>query len=387
MNTTRVTSRRASVLVIVMVTLLFATFALVAFMEKASVDLLVDQREALDRRLRMEAYSALEVSLGVLALFREVGQGLRSPSEGWSNPLEFAGYEPTEGRKVEIGFEDESGKISLPHANATVLTNLFKHWGLQQADSEQLADALLGWIKRGHTYTSAVAPNYDSGQVPYEEPGRSMKSYHELAAIEKAREVFYDEDGRPNELWKRFTEAVSLFDFPRPNLNSAKADVLAALGQFDQTGQQNVTDFLRGTGQFMSQGPSFFQNPNDAQRIAGPSGDVGGFGTTISALRVFIVVRDGSTDFRLATVIAPPGGAKAVEANATSTRAQASATAAENAAQQKQNRPNAMPTAPRPGTAAPGAQQNAAARNLRYPFALLEIRENDEISQTGVVAQ
>ena len=59
--------KRGSVLVIVMITLLFATFALITFMEKASVDLLVDQRDAVTRRLRTEAYSALEVTLGEMS--------------------------------------------------------------------------------------------------------------------------------------------------------------------------------------------------------------------------------------------------------------------------------------------------------------------------------
>ena len=54
---------RASVLVIVMITILFTAFALVAFIEKAGNDLLVEHREAQARRLRMEAYSALEVTL------------------------------------------------------------------------------------------------------------------------------------------------------------------------------------------------------------------------------------------------------------------------------------------------------------------------------------
>ena len=61
---------RGSVLIIVMVSLLFATFAVLAFMEKASVDLLVERREVLTNRLRAEAYSALEVTLGVLEDFR-----------------------------------------------------------------------------------------------------------------------------------------------------------------------------------------------------------------------------------------------------------------------------------------------------------------------------
>jgi general secretion pathway protein K len=367
------------VLVIVMITLLFATFALVTFMEKASVDLLVDQREATTRRLRMEAYSALEMTLGVLNEFREVGNGLRSPAEGWSDPLAFAGYMPSEGRTVDVAFEDESGKISLPHVNALVLTNLFKNWGILQPEAEALADALLGWMKHNHVYTSSVQPSYDMGPIPFEAPGRSLRSFNELAAIEKVRETFYDADGRPNELWRRFADSISLLDFARPNINGAKPDTLAALGQFNETQQQNLNDFLKGSGNYQTQGPQFFQAPNEAQRITGPTGDTGLFASTISALRITITVHDGRNDFKLSTVIAPPNGATTVQTTATSAKTQTSGAAGQTAAQQ-QTRPNAGQAAVRPGTNPANPQQNAsAARNLRYPFTLLEIHENDEI--------
>ena len=95
---------RGSILVIVMITILFTTFALVAFMEKAGNDLIVEQRYLETRRLRAEAYSALEVTLAVLEDFRDAGNGLHSPSEGWNDPLAFASYTPTEGRTVDIAF-------------------------------------------------------------------------------------------------------------------------------------------------------------------------------------------------------------------------------------------------------------------------------------------
>lgn len=362
-----------------MVTLLFATFALVAFMEKASVDLLVEQREAQARRLRMEAYSALEVVLGTLGIFSEVSNGLHSPAEGWADPLDFAGYVPSPGRTVRVTFEDESGKISLPHANAQALTLLFLNWDLQKADAEALADALAGWMKRDHVYATAVQPTYDSGPIPYESPGRPLRSYQELAAIEKVREMFYDKEGRPGDLWKRFVDSVSLFDFPRPNINGAKPDTLAALGQFDPTQQSKLADYLRGAGSYQNNGPGYFRSPAEAQGIAGPTGNTGAFASTISALRIVLTVREGRSEFRLATVIAPPNGATTVQTTATATRTRTSAGTATSTAQQQPTRPDAA-KAGRPGLSGPAGGPSApATRNLKYPFTLLEIRENDEI--------
>src|SRR2546430_83696 len=104
-----------SVILIVLVTLLFTSLALMVFIEKASSDLLVEARESNSTRLRVEAYSALETTLGVLEEFRAVGGALHSPSEGWADPLTFANYQPGEGRTVEVAFEDESGKFGPPH--------------------------------------------------------------------------------------------------------------------------------------------------------------------------------------------------------------------------------------------------------------------------------
>lgn len=363
--------QRASVLVIVMVTLLFATAALIAFMEKAGVDLLVEQREAVARRLRVEAYSALEVTLAVLNEFREAGGGLKSPAEGWGDPLAFAGYEPSDGRTVEIALDDESGKLSLPRANVVTLANLFQYWEVPKAEAETVADALFGWMKHGHVYTSALRPNYESAALPYEPPGRPLRSFAELAAIEGARDFFHDADGRPNDLWKRFAAAVSLLDFAQPSINGARPDTLAALGQFSPQQQQRLDDYLRGTGEFQRQGPQWLRNEADVQRVAGVGGDARGFASTISALRITVTVRDGRTEFRLTAVVAPPGGATTVQT--TATKAVTTSAAAKSSAEAEKR--EAVAAALRAQT----EKKAGTAASLRYPFTLLEIRENDEI--------
>jgi general secretion pathway protein K len=105
---------------------------------------------------------------------------------------------------------------------------------------------------------------------------------------------------------------------------------------------------------------------------------VGAFASTISALRIQITVRDGRTEFRLMAIIAPPNGATTVQATATSTRTQTDAAAAKTA-EQRQTMPNAAQQPGRPAPGAAGSRAGVPAAELRYPFALLEIRENDEI--------
>lgn len=367
-------SRRGSVLVIVLITLVFTTFALVAFIEKASGDLLVEARAAEAARLRAEAYSALETTLAVLEDFRAVGGGLHSPAEGWGDPLTFAAWSPKEGRTVEIAFEDESGKLSLPRADALVLTNLFKAWEMPDADAEKLADALMGWIKRDHVYSSVIAPDYEQAPLPFESPGRSLRSFDELAAIDAVRDAFF-KDGKPNDFWYRFVSSVSLFNFRQSNINGATSDVLQSHGQFDDSQRQQLRDYLAGAGSYKVQGPGWFTDMGNVRTIAGLAGNPTGFGTTITALRVNLVVREGQAIFHLSAVVAPAqGGATTVQTNASATRSTTSTNAAQGGSAQQQQPSTTAQTSTNPRAA-------SNAKKLNYPFTLLEIRENDEIVQ------
>ena len=363
-------------MVVVLVTLLFASVALTLFIEKASDDLLVESRVAAARRLRLEAYSALETTLAVLQDFQLVNGGLRSPAEGWGNPLEWAGYVPADGRAVTVEFVDESGKMSLPRITPNTLVELFKSWEIAPNDAEKLSDAVLQWMNPDYVPTSGFLPDYENDPLPYVAPARPLRSFSELAAIDVVREKFFAADGRPNVYWKRFTEAVSLIDFTQSNLNALRPGVLAAYG-FDSNQQTQLGDFLAGTGNYQTQGPGYFHTPAEAATILGAEAPTG-LGTSIGALRIIVTVLDSPSarsGFRLNVVVAPPGsGAKVVDQKATTKRPD---TVVISPAA-----PTAATTPVNPTTAAgagTGAQNPAP--SLNYPFTILEIRENDEMPQ------
>lgn len=365
-KTTPLQSRRSSVLVIVLVTLVFTSVALVAFIEQASNDLLVESRAAAARRLRQEAYSALEVTLATLQGFVQADNGLHHPAEGWGDPLGFAGWTPREGCTAEVTLEDESAKLPLPKVDATTLTNLFESWKMAPPDAERLKDALLGWMRKDYVPASGIPTDYDQSTLPYNAPGRSLRSFSELAAIDYARDVFYDETGRPNALWWQFTAVFSLYNFSQLNLNSATPEVLGALGYTDPSQQQRVTEYLAGTGAYAGSGPRWFTNVTDASAVLGSGALPAVAGTQIRALRVNIVVREGRSEFRLTAVVAPPGGATIVSDTATSGTAAASDTPAAGGTAPAATTPAVAPVTPAP--------------KLNYPFTLLEIRENPDIS-------
>ncbi len=384
-------TRRGSVILIVLITILFAASALTLFIEKASNDMLVDVREADATRLRSEAYSALETTLGTLEDFRTVLGGLHSPNEGWGDPLGFAHYEPPPGLTVDVAFEDESAKMSLPNVDATTLAQLFVGWNMTQANAEKLRDALMGWMHSDYVGASAGSPrpeDYDKGDLPFTPPGRSLRSFSELATIQYARDVFYDERGLPNDLWHRFESAFSLYSYKQPNINGGNPDVLLGLGIQDKTQIKLVQDYLAGIAAHQVQSTPYFKSSQDVAGLLGANSPAVALGTQIMALRVIVTVHQGQSMFRLAALVAPQGGASvptppsnSVAATLATTTAQktnaqqstATNTAAATSSTASPNGVGTVQAFPRATSSANGGV-NAS---LNYPFTILEIREND----------
>jgi hypothetical protein len=375
--------RLGSIIVLVMVTLLLTAAALVAFLDKAGTDLLVAARDAQAARMRPEAYSALEVTLAVLQDFRLAdGNQLRAPTEGWSDPLGWAGWTPTDpNHTVDVSFQDESAKIPLIRVDSTTLLNLFESPGygsMAASDAQKLVDAILGWMRPNYTPVSTVQPDYPQSTLAYAAPGRAIRSFSELAAIDVVRDEFFDANGRPNALWWQFYSDFSVFNFRNVNINAANADVLAAVGQFDTNQQQDVASYLAGTSQFSTLGRKWFTNQADLQVVTGPAGNLNAFAFTIRALRILITVHEGGATYALSAVVAPPGGATAVMTTATDVQkavaASASGPTGETASNITTNTGSQVSTVPT------AAQTSAAAQaNIQFPFTVLEIRENDEI--------
>ncbi len=373
---------RGSVLLLVLMTLMLTAFAMTKYLEKTFIDLLADAREARDERLRVEAYSALETVLGVLQEYRTVDGGLSSPAEGWGMPLEFAGYEPPDGVKVAVTLEDESGKISLPHADFQVLRDLFLLMGQKQSDAERLADALMVWMHADYEPVdsfSARATDYERDALQHDPPGRSLHSFGELAAIRYVRDLFFDRQGRPNDLWRGFVDSVSLYDFRQPNINGARESTLGALGGYDAQTVRLVTDYLGGAGAYAQQGPAYFHNTQEVAGLVGQAALSSQLGTQVSCLRVTITVQEGRMSFRLSAVVAPPGGAAMPPATRPAGGGTDTPAGADRAPAGNMPTPESSTATTANTTTASGA---AVQPSLNYPFTLLEIRENDQITGT-----
>jgi general secretion pathway protein K len=378
-----VKSRRASILVIVLITLVLTAAALVAFLDRAANDLLVAARASQADRLRPDAYSALEVVLGVLEDFRESDNGLRHPSEGWGDPLAWAGWAPADGYTIEVALQDESGKMPLRSVTATEMLDLFQYWGMSPPDAQRMTDSIYSWMHQNYTPTSAVDTDYEQSAIPYDPPYRPMRSIGELAAIDTAKDYFYT-NGVPNAWWWRFYNDFSVYNFPRANVNGANGDVLAAVGQFTLEQQQGVASYLAGTSDRVTLNRTWFQSNTDLIGVVGQNAVVSGFAYTSAALRILITVHDGKAIFRLLAVVAPTAGGGATSVQTTATDVKQSQ---QNAQTGETNNNQSVTPAAAP-TVVPNTAQNSAAAsiNIRYPFRFLALEENENIPNVPSVA-
>lgn len=334
-------------ILLVLVTILLAAFLVTKFVDRAGTELLADVRAGDREQLRREAYSALETTLAVLAEVRAIDQDLHSPAQGWDRPLDYADYRPGEGRTVEAGVEDESGKLSLPRTDAATLEALLVVLGLTPGQAERVADALLVWSRPEHLPVALEldGSNYERAITPHHPARRPLRSFDELAAIEVVRDLFFDDEGRPNRLARDFTANVSLYSFDRTNLNAAPPAVLLAAG----LPLAQVDTLSSRTGRSRDEGAmSYFRSTEEAGAALGPAASLEKLGAKVTALRITVTVREGASVYRLMAVVAPPGGATFAPAP--------------------------------PEEATDGTKETAAAviKKLDYPFKVLEIHEDVE---------
>ena len=358
--------QQGSVLLIVLVTIVFATTALIAFMERADDDLIVPMRHAGANRMKAEAYAALETTLAVLVDFRVANNNvLRSPAEGWDDPLnlEWVQYAPANpNRTVTVTFEDESAKMSLPTATAQNLIDFFTFYGLPADEANLLKDSLLVWMQRNYTPTGsgAIDPTtYQQEAIPFTPPGRPLRSWEELRSIDGVNEYFFDANGAPTPLGKRFTAAYSLYNFPSPTDNGGKPDTLDVLAKLDVSQQQSVLDHLTGdsTGTGSVKNIGFFTQVGEVATLANVVTTLTGLDVNIAALRINVTVKEGLSVFTLSTVVTwPTNGATLTPAPAPP----AQATTAINA-----NPAATVTTAP------------LQTPQLNYPYIILDLTEND----------
>ena len=130
--------RKGSILVFVLALIVLLSVLCLRLMEEGIREARhLDQFHRKDD-LRIHAYSALDIAVGVLSEFKMFEGKLYSPAQGWGDPLAYAGISPTEeGVTWSVRLIDESAKIPISKVKEKDLVALF---AVMQAEEDSLMD-------------------------------------------------------------------------------------------------------------------------------------------------------------------------------------------------------------------------------------------------------
>jgi general secretion pathway protein K len=336
--------RRGSAIVLVLALIALAGLLLSQFIERAMTEMLVESRARLADRLRVQAHSALEGSLAVLADYQAVDGGLRSPEQGWGEPLAGFEFEARPDTTVEVQVEDESGRAPLPRQDLVNLAAIGEQLGLKPGEASAFADALMAWTHREHTPAGFETDprNYEYEDPPHRAPGRPLASFQELAAVAVVRDLLFTPEGLATPRLAELARTVSLHDFPAVNLNTAPAGTLEMMGM-DKALAERIAAHRVQENRGRSREPRYFRTTAEAQAALGVPLAAGSFDTLARCLRVKVLVREGATSFHLEAVVVP--GADEAESGLT-----------------------------------PTGRVPAGGADLRYPFKLLALEESIELA-------
>lgn len=362
--------KKGSIIILVLIFVVLLTFIVTAFLEEATAKIkyygLFHNRDD----LRTDAYSAMEITLAVLNQYLEVEGALWGPAQGWTDPLQEAGFEPAHATSITVSFEDESAKLPLSTLDYDDLLVLFDVLGFDLPEAQSLADGLLDWTDEDdlRRLNGFDGDDYDDMDPPYKPSNSPIVSWDEFRLIEPFNETFWNEEGLPLPVWNEFKSAVSLYHTGTVNINQANPIVQE---YFYEKGLLDINSF-----EYFKSGPDGEPGTEDDRLYRKGEGNDGmilaegqGLGDSIELLRVRIAATRGEAQFILESLVTW-SGSNPTAADTSTTNAERESDAkelesrADTARDEKQRALGEVKTAP------------STVAQLGYPFRFVMLAEN-----------
>ncbi len=284
---------RGSVLLAVLAVVMLLSFLVTRFMEESVEQL--EYRAIFNEPadVRGFAYSMLEISLAVVQEVALIDDGkLHAPEQGWADPLAYAGIAVPNDWEVSVEIRDEGGKLPINTMNESQLNRLLEDsLDFDFGTSRELSSVLLDWIDPddNRRLNGAESEDYLDRNPPYRAANRPLQSLGELRLLETWDEEFFDENGRPNDLFRQLEGMVSVLNTGPVNLNSAPAPVMESLSRNQDWNPDYIFDGLDEP--YLKEPPA--------------SADSSLLGAEVGLLRVTVSVRRGQVPFTLSALVEP----------------------------------------------------------------------------------
>ncbi|MDP4611403.1 MAG: general secretion pathway protein GspK [Opitutales bacterium] len=285
--------RRGSILVAVLAIILLLSFLITRFMEEAVEDL--EYRSIFNEPtdVRAFAYSMLEVTLATVHEVALIDDGkLHAPEQGWSNPIAYAGIKIPNDWDVQITITDEGGKLPLNTMSEELLNRLLEdQLDMDFGTARELSSSLLDWIDadNGRRLNGAESEEYLSRNPGYKAANGPLQTLEELRYLQTWEDEFFDENGRPNELFEQLSGLVSVINSGPVNINAAPSEVLETLALEEGFQDEALFDGLDE--------PYLTSTPDSVNSQTG--------GVEVGLLRIMIRVNRGNAPFILTALVEP----------------------------------------------------------------------------------
>lgn len=267
--------------------------------------------------LRMHAYSALDLAVGVLNEFMMVEKTLYDPSQGWGNPLNYSGISPLDPAvKWSISLIDESGKVPISAISERDLVSFFAIMRaddgslVDEDDGQPFFDSMMDWQDADEDERDEGAEDdfYEDLDSPYFTPGRKIQSFEEFRMIkgfaydeDEPREsgIFYNEKGDETIHMKNFRDCFSFYHEGPVNINTAALYLIKFFCGDDDDLAEEILE-----GPQSSTGEPYFTTINDSN-LALMRGNRSISTNTVSTMfRASINVTKGKANFKLHAILA-----------------------------------------------------------------------------------
>lgn len=304
-----VRSRTGAALLVVLGFVVLLSMLTVGILKNAQREILWQAEEYARPELEIAACTALDSALAVIANFQNIDGAVYAPQQGWNNALSLAGFEYVESENawrfddktlISVSFFDESSRFPLNKLSESELENLFVAIGVSTSDSANLSACLADWIDSDDNARTngAEIDDYESLDSEFVPPNRELNDLREIRYIKHFREIFFDKEERPNGLFRRLEEAVSLIaSAGRPNINTASDAALDALCYETDVDASALTEFRQPANRLSDSG-GIFRNANELSR-AGAESLANKISFTVRTLRITAIARRGAASFVL----------------------------------------------------------------------------------------
>ena len=248
-KSSKASGKKGSIIIFVLGMIFLLSILLVQFMEQILPHIQMNAMKNSEGDLRRVAYSSLEVTLAVMSEYLEYDGGLYAPTQGWHDPLGFAGIS-FPNAEVTVEFLDESGKLPFAslYEDSTTFMVILTDLGFDDYTATELVDKFQDWVDEDDLVRPDGAENdfYLDAPIPYEPANQPISSLRELALIGGFREEFFDIDGHPTQLYYSFEDLFSAVNESNVNINTADS-ALFSLGEDGITYEQMpFWEFLMG---------------------------------------------------------------------------------------------------------------------------------------------